>query len=86
MAGGKTPGAGPGPWTRGWFGKARDAPGGVPVSGEIDPRDHAHVVVAALGGLARLGMVVHGVAHGRELHPETDGISAGVISGRFPKA
>jgi hypothetical protein len=50
--------------------KARDATGGVPVSGEIHPRDHSHVVVAALGCLARLGMVVHRVTQGRKLDPE----------------
>lgn len=37
---------------------------GIPVAGDIGPRNHAGVVVAPLGGLARFRMVVHRIAEG----------------------
>ncbi len=39
--------------------------GRIPVSGKVYAGHQPRVVITALGGLAGLGMVVHGVAHGR---------------------
>ncbi len=39
--------------------------GRIPVSGKVYAGHQPRVVIAALGGLGGLGMVVHGVAHGR---------------------
>ena len=52
--------------------RGRGGTRGVPVSRNVHPRNQPQVVVAALGGLGRLGMVVHGITEGRQLHRQID--------------